>query len=286
MSSQRGQSAEEGTAGVIESGVRNLAVRRPVVFFFVACYAISWPFFLTSNLVGDPFRTILIVIGGFGPATAAAWAIRLRRRSLSEWGRAIIRWRVSPLAYLYALGLPVLLAAGLNAALMVLGHEVEWGLAPERAPAYLLTFLLTATIFGGQEEPGWRGYALGELQRRHSPMIATLLLGLGWGIWHVPLYGPVGFVVPLVLAFLYTFLYNVTGSVLLCILLHAGLTAAQDHLLLTADSMIVDIVLLATYLIAAGVVILLTRGRLGKRSSVDDEAVAGVKPETGEEQAT
>jgi membrane protease YdiL (CAAX protease family) len=265
MSSQRGQSAEESTTELKKKRVRNGAVRHPIGFFFVASYVISWPFFLASHLVGDPFRTILIAIGGFGPATAAAWTLRLRRGSLSEWGRAIIRWRVSPLAYLYALGIPVLLAAGSNAALMVLGHQVEWGQAPERAPAYLLTFLLTAIIFGGQEEPGWRGYALGELQRRRSPLVATLLLGLGWGIWHVPLYGPAGFVVPLVLAFFYTFLYNITGSVLLCILLHAGLTAAQDHLLLTADTFTVDIVLLATYIVAAAAVIVLTRGRLGKR---------------------
>jgi uncharacterized protein len=86
---------------------------------------------------------------------------------------------------------------------------------------------------------------LGELQRRHAPLVATLLLGVGWGAWHVPLYGPIGFLVPLVLAFFYTFLYNITGSVLLCILLHAGLTAAQDHLLLTADSMTVDLYCLA-----------------------------------------
>ena len=46
----------------------------------------------------------------------------------------------------------------------------------------------------------------------------------GLGIWHVPLYGPAGFVVPLVLAFYYTWLYNQTKSVLLCILLHASFT--------------------------------------------------------------
>ena len=86
---------------------------------------------------------------------------------------------------------------------------------------------------------------------------------LGWGIWHVPLYGPAGFVVPLVLAFYYTWLYNKTRSVLLCILLHASFTPAQDHLLLTADSTLVDAVLLSTYLVGAGVLIALTRGRLG-----------------------
>jgi uncharacterized protein len=71
------------------------------------------------------------------------------------------------------------------------------------------------------------------------------------------------FVVPLVLAFYYTWLYNTTGSVLLCILLHASFTPAQDHLLLTADSLLVDAVLLATYLLGAVVLIALTRGRLG-----------------------
>ena len=94
-------------------------------------------------------------------------------------------------------------------------------------------------------------------------MVATLFLGLAWGIWHVPLYGPAGFVVPLVLAFFYTWLYNKTGSVLLCILLHASSTPAQDHLLLTADSLTVDVTLLTTYVVAAAVVIIASRARLG-----------------------
>ena len=94
-------------------------------------------------------------------------------------------------------------------------------------------------------------------------MAATLILGLGWGIWHVPLYGPAGFVVPLVLAFFYTWLYNKTRSILLCVLLHASFTPAQDHLLLTADSFIVDAVLFASYVLAAAVLIVVTRGRLG-----------------------
>ena len=76
--------------------------------------------------------------------------------------------------------------------------------------------------------------------------------------------------VPLVLAFYYTWLYNKTKSVLLCILLHASFTPAQDHLLLTADSPLVDAVLLATYLVGAGVLIALTRGRLGYGATKSD----------------
>ena len=178
--------------------------------------------------------------------------------------RGIVRWRVPIRYYLYALGLPLLIMLVTNLALAALGQQPAWSSLLDQAPAYLQTFLLTAVIFGGQEEPGWRGFALPRLQSRHSPMVATLILGLGWGVWHVPLYGPAGFVAPLVLAFFYTWLYNKTNSVLLCILLHASVTPAQDHLLLTADSMTVDVVLLGTYVAATVIVIAASRGALGQ----------------------
>lgn len=162
-------------------------------------------------------------------------------------------------------GSATLLMVIMNLGLAAFGTQPDWSAIGGRVPAYLQTFVLTALIFGGQEEPGWRGFALPRLQQQHSPPVATLILGLAWGVWHIPLYGPTGFVVPLVLAFFYTWVYNKTGNVLLCIVLHASFTPAQDHLLLTADSPTVDAVLLATYLLAAGVLIAVTRGRLGFR---------------------
>ena len=129
---------------------------------------------------------MVIVIGGLGPAIAAAVTIWRSGGSLLEWARDIVRWRMPIRYYLYALGLPVLIMLGMNLVLSVLGQQPAWSSLLDRVPAYLQTFLLTAVIFGGQEEPGWRGFALPHLQSRHSPMLATLILGLAWGIWHVP----------------------------------------------------------------------------------------------------
>ena len=240
------------------------ASRHPLIFFFALTYAISWPLWLLASQLSGILGTVVLVAGGFGPMTAAALTIRLSGASLREWARGIVRWRVAFRYYLYALGLPLLIMLVMNVVLAALGQQPSWSLLLDRAPAYLQTLLLTAVIFGGQEEPGWRGFALPRLQSRHSPMVATLVLGLAWGVWHVPLYGPIGFVVPLVLAFFYTWLYNKTGSILLCILLHASFTPAQDHLLLTADSPTVDVVLLGTYVAAAVILITATRGRLGQ----------------------
>jgi membrane protease YdiL (CAAX protease family) len=130
--------------------------------------------------------------------------------------------------------------------------------------------LFVLVIGGAAEEPGWRGFGLPYLLERHSPVRATLILGLVWGVWHLPVYGPLGFVVPMVLAFFYTYLWARTRSVLLAILLHASFTPAQDHLVLMprdeAYSSVLDapdFVILGVYLAAVAVLLLLTRGRLG-----------------------
>jgi uncharacterized protein len=255
-----------GTEPPVAQAPADMWIRRhKLIFYFALAYAISWPLWLLSRLAGGTLGTVFIVIGAFGPPLAAAITMRYSGESLSEWLRAIVRWRVPVRFYAYALGLPVLIMAAMNAALAALGQEPDMSQLAERIPGYLQTFLLTAVIFGGQEEPGWRGFALPRLEQRHTPLVATLILGFGWGVWHIPLYGPAGLVVPFVLAFFYSWLYNQTQSVLLCILLHASFTAAQDHLLLSTDSRIVDAVLLGTYVVGAGALIAVTRGRLGYR---------------------
>jgi len=43
------------------------------------------------------------------------------------------------------------------------------------------------------EELGWRGYALNELQIKHSPLKSSIIIGVLWGFWHTPLWILTGF---------------------------------------------------------------------------------------------
>jgi membrane protease YdiL (CAAX protease family) len=243
----------------------------PVLSFVLLAYGVSWLLWLPAVLAGGGMP--LVVAGAFGPAVAAAVVIRCTGGSIRQWLRAAFRFRIPARYYLYALGLPAALAAVMNGVLAVLGYDVDPALALERLPAYLSTFAFVAVLGGGQEEFGWRGFALPLLQRRWRPWQATLILGLVWGVWHVPLYGLLGFVLPLFLAFFYTYLYNSTGSVLACVLLHASFTPALEQLVLIPEEAghaggahgTVDVVILGTVVLAAALLTLTTQGRLGFR---------------------
>ncbi|GIV98820.1 MAG: hypothetical protein KatS3mg058_0224 [Roseiflexus sp.] len=82
------------------------------------------------------------------------------------------------------------------------------------------------------EEVGWRGFALPRLQKNHNALVATLMVGGLWGLWHLPLFFWVGnpmsnypflawFIGTVAVSFVYTWLYNNTkGSLLIVTLFH------------------------------------------------------------------
>lgn len=88
---------------------------------------------------------------------------------------------------------------------------------------------------GGLEEPGWRGFALPQLQKRYSPIHSSLILAVIWAFWHWPMFwlgyyggGPFGVffhvlgVVPI--ALLLTAVFNLTrGSIPIAMILHASI---------------------------------------------------------------
>ena len=88
--------------------------------------------------------------------------------------------------------------------------------------------VLLFAVFSGPlgEEPGWRGFALPRLLSRYPALTASLILGVVWAAWHIPLllvgdltvYGTVNAVLA---AIVFTWVYqNTGGSVLIPILMH------------------------------------------------------------------
>ncbi|MFD5010784.1 CPBP family intramembrane glutamic endopeptidase [Streptomyces chartreusis] len=54
--------------------------------------------------------------------------------------------------------------------------------------AYLPGLLIQMLTTGLADEPGWREFAMPRLQSRYGLLSATLVVGVLWGAWHLPLF--------------------------------------------------------------------------------------------------
>ncbi|MFI8093918.1 CPBP family intramembrane glutamic endopeptidase [Streptomyces sp. NPDC086080] len=54
--------------------------------------------------------------------------------------------------------------------------------------AYLPALAVQMVTTGLAEEPGWREFARPRMQRRYGPVGSTLVVGVLWGAWHLPLF--------------------------------------------------------------------------------------------------
>lgn len=145
-----------------------------------------------------------------------------------NWKWYLVAFLMYPMIFLCAVMLNALWARTPLDFSNVMAHKI-FG-----ASAELLLFIVPFFIFDAitnGEELAWRGYVLPRLQARHSALVASLILGIVWGLWHLPRYlspdssGLFGwFMVKAVFdAILFTWLYNNTrGSLLLVTIMHAA----------------------------------------------------------------
>jgi len=256
-------------------------------------YVWSWSFWVLAIALAPDSGpgAFAFYAGGFGPLAAALAMIVLQRRSAVGWLRGLFKWRAHAGWYGFVLLFPAFLVAATSGLYVAAGGTLSLDLLPERLASYASVLITAILIGGGNEEPGWRGFGLPALQERHGPIPATVILGLVWALWHLPLLGvgatsandaadPAQMVLAIgillfsvtIHAFWYTWLINRTGSVLLCMILHGGYNAANGLLVLTPEEKMQGgdqflLLVLTTSVLAASVIALLlaTKGRLGRR---------------------
>jgi len=130
-----------------------------------------------------PLYHVFVLLGLFGPGLAALWLVGEREDDASVWAR-LKNWRVDPSWYSIAFFLPIGLVAISALAFARTGGNLQVRTAVGSSLLYFLLQLLLGPFW---EELGWRGFLLPVLLQRQRPMRASLILGLIWGIWHLPL---------------------------------------------------------------------------------------------------
>lgn len=227
------------------------------VVFFILAFGLSWLVWgpalvaVRGLTAGQINPTLTRLAGAFGPFLAAliTSAVFDGGAGVGRMLRRFLIWRVGFGWYLFVLLWPVALSLaviGIHA--LLVGEQPDFtrlpfmAFAPPDAPSpwIIVPFLLVQQLLFGSamgEEIGWRGYALPRLQARtNSALLASVILGALWGLWHLPLaltpgdpiYGNFVWVSLGIIAsaVLYTWVFNNTrGSLLLALLFHASQAA-------------------------------------------------------------
>ena len=215
---------------------------RSLVAFFALTYAMTWTCFITAAMIssrGGPaklagIRSLLLLLGTFAPSLVALGVTARENgipgtqallRRLFEW-RAGARWYVFAVGYMAAIKLAVALVYR-----AIIGAWPRFG---NEAWYIIVVAIVISTPTQAGEEIGWRGYALPRLAARLGFARASVVLGLIWAGWHLPLffvpeldkYGqsfPVWALGVIALSVAITWLYVHTNeSLLLVMLMHSA----------------------------------------------------------------
>lgn len=302
------------TSRVIASpNPRQWMIEHPMISYVVMAYTFSWivtiPYILGEwhvlpGIQGSILTVIFTLKAYAGPFLSAYIMARLidGREGAKQFWHKVWQWREGWQWYafillvfpaLYFLGIALIPGALANFPSLTAGDLA----------AIPTTFVLIG--FGGgpfQEEPGWRGFMLPRLLERYRnsgyPAIkASLVLGVIWTFWHLPdfltsqqhggpdagllpfYYNlPIFLVIVILMAFIFTWLYNRThGSVFMAILLHTVINTLDVNITRRFTLPAIsgsELPQLLTWGVLALLILIMTRGKLSYERGRELEAAA------------
>ncbi|MFX1418794.1 MAG: CPBP family intramembrane glutamic endopeptidase [Promethearchaeota archaeon] len=218
----------------------NTIKKYPLLSYFIIAWISTWILVMPLVLTGLGILSISMIwhfLGSLGPTISAIIIVYIsnKKEGLKSLKDSIIKWRISIFWILFsALIMPIFLILTILLNLVFTGNFIDLGayLLNEGIadPISIFIWIITGAVFYGVfEEIGWRGYALPKLQEKYNPLISTIILFIGWGFWHTPMFF-YRFHIDMLFGWLYglflgaivlTFIYNSTrGSTFATILFH------------------------------------------------------------------
>ena len=224
-----------------------LIKKYPAISMFVLAMAIGGGMIAPMVAGVVPSDSMFLLIAAYSASLAGVilTAIVSGKGGLREMFGRLLIWRVGIGWWAFALFAVVLMyLGGMILASLFSESTMDLSHVPPLymfIPGFIIKFFLDA---GLGEELGWRGFLLPRLQARHSALVSSIIVGIVWGFWHLPLFllegmsptyefGQAYGVVPSLLgltffitvpwAILFTWFYNNTkGSLLLAFVFHSS----------------------------------------------------------------
>jgi membrane protease YdiL (CAAX protease family) len=178
----------------------NENVRFPLRFFIVT---FIWSWVLWTPFVMANFKIIsitdkllsfftlpIIILGAFGPLVGALFVFKQEKGSKGssvKYLKTFLDLHLGWKAYVF----PLVILGSSTFIAWILPELFGEKRLPMLLPSiwvFIPYLLMMIFLGGGQEEFGWRGYALPLLERQFGIWFANIILGIIWAYWHLPLW--------------------------------------------------------------------------------------------------
>ena len=190
----------------------------------------------TANLVEGKLYNltafIFFVIGGFVPSIVGIVLTKIydNKSGLKNLLKSAIDFKIGYQVFLIIVTYPVIAGTLQLIIYSLLGGSFDYSQFIKQLPSILPLIILGPL----SEEFGWRGFLQKRVNNEFSPIPGTLVIGITWSLWHLPLFYMLGtsqhdFNMPFIpfmisvtfSSFIYTFVYiKSNGSVFSALLLH------------------------------------------------------------------
>jgi len=227
-----------------------------IAFFVFLSYLITWIYTVpealeSHNIISFKVPFLLEIIGALGPAVAAIAIISLvgEKGGVLKLLSGIRIWKVEIKWYLITLlGQPVIWMIAILIYTLFSGQRLSLSNTHIQDMVmiggtfnlimFIVIFFLQQFVSLLGEEIGWRGYLLPKLLKTKHWITSSLIIGLIWALWHLPLFyiqGRTQVSIPLLWYFIdlmastifFTWIFiNTRGSVLIATLFHTSINTS------------------------------------------------------------
>jgi membrane protease YdiL (CAAX protease family) len=173
-------------------------LRHPVLSYFALAFAISWlgalavaaPHLLKHESIPKFSGILMFPVMLLGPSIAGLSLTRIVDGP-AGWQELLSRMRLLHFGTIWFL--PLLVPPCLVVIVLIC---MKIFVSPIFTPGTFITGIAFGVPAGLLEEIGWTGYAFPKMRKGGSPLLASVWLGLFWGLWHFPVIDFLGTATP------------------------------------------------------------------------------------------
>jgi len=171
--------------------------QKNLIKFFIIAFVFSWIVWSIGIILSNftkmeiPFwlSLFIVIVGAFGPLVGSVWLTFKNegREAVNTFLKRGLKIREVPkLIWLAMFLIPI---TGMLVTIFLV--RLRYGEGSLSFTGLLIfPFYVVLMYLGGslQEEYGWRGFALDRMQNKWNALVSSILLGIIWASWHIPLF--------------------------------------------------------------------------------------------------